>query len=111
MNNTTSANCKLFEAYLKYGIRKSQAHFTSLNYFSIPEELKDIFPTYFIEHWSTKTFLASIKEGSITLNGTEYILVYRRGASRGKILKREQVSLSFRQAAPEFGLSAYVLVA
>lgn len=107
---STAPNNPLFEAYYKYGLRKSQVHFASLNYFSIPDEIRDAFPTYFIQYRKTQDFLSQLLDGAINYQGVEYIVVYRRGASRGKILKREQVALSFRQAAPEFGLAAYVLV-
>lgn len=100
----------LFEAYLETGMRQSQIHFAALNYFSLPEELQPLFPNYFIQHWATKSFLSSLKYGAISFAGKEYIVVYRRGASRAKILKREQVSLSFRQPLPQFGIAAYVLV-
>lgn len=109
METITQEN-NAFESYLKHGVRKSQVHFASLNYFAIPEELASLFPTYFIQQWKTSSFLATTKYGAINFEGTEYILVYRRGASRAKILKRETISLSFRQASKDFGLPAYVLV-
>ena len=90
--------------------KQTQVLYATFNYFSIPEELQLLFTFYHQGDWSREKFTSSLSEGAIWLDGTPFILIYRRGASKAKILKRERISLSFRQTSPQYGSVACVLV-
>lgn len=99
-------------AYKKFGINTNTIRFLSTESFSVPELYLDCFDTYYILKWSKEWFLEQSAYGQIKRNGKYYNIVYHR-ITRGDIIAapyKSQLMLSFRQAAPEFGLSAYALV-
>ena len=70
--------------------------------------------SYFLRYWTQEYTLRKISEGlgTIKIDGVSYIAIYHR-TTRGRILQlsqEEQLALSFREPAPEFGLPAYVLI-
>jgi hypothetical protein len=90
----------------------SYLHSVLVNEFCIKESLQEYLESYFILYWRGEYFISQMKEGSITHDGKQFIVVFDEGASRGKILANEDciVAVSFRQAEPQFKLPAYVLV-
>jgi hypothetical protein len=88
----------------------AQIAYASLNYFKLPEELESEFTYLEITQVKTYKFLDSLDLCTVLWNSQRFIPLYRKGASKGRILKLPYITLSFRIPRPEYNLPAIVLV-
>lgn len=88
----------------------AQIIFAATNYFTIPPELESEFSFYLQETWSLAKFRSELDFCTILLGSIRFIPIYRRGASRSKLERRKEVSLSFRVARPEYNIPNFVLI-
>ena len=98
---------------------KSDLRYHLKNSFSIPEDRKQCFHTYFILKWDIDYALKSIYNGLITKDGTEYQVVYHKtspsdlrkfAANDGIVPNSRKVLLSFRAAKQHYKLLPVVMI-
>ena len=99
-------------SYKTHGVPRSIIHHIACNNFVVYSEYLDCFSAYYLKYWNATYTLSQITEGTILDAGTEYLVLYGVGTSRGRLKAspESQVALSFRKPAPEFNLPAYVIV-
>ena len=99
-------------SYNKYGITRTQLHSLLINRFNFPSQYQDCLSSYFSYVVSPNKFFDMMVSGSITLREDQkcaYLVVYKE-CTPTSLKSVQQLKLSFRKPAPEFGLDAYVLV-
>lgn len=102
-----------------FGISKNHMRFMLLNVFNpvlaadkhinalVPAQ--QLLPVYKLRKVRTTKALEEASKGYIKLDGTNFIVVYH-GCSRASCKKHNYLLLSYRAAAPEYELPAYVLI-
>lgn len=96
-------------AYGKYGMHRTNLSYMCMNNWNFPAEYQDCLSAYYLLQWEGKYFGEKLREGTISHNDEEYIVVYKN-TTYFAAKKAAQVRLSFRKPQPEFNLPGYVIV-
>jgi len=109
-----------YAAVKTYSVSKRRMREALTYWKTLPESWKisGAIETYYLKFWSAEWLHLQTKneQGILQDSGIYYIIVYATCFTRGKLLKlvadepETQVKLSFRSAAPEYHLPAYVLI-
>jgi len=95
--------------HLKHGIPKSDMHSALINRFELTPEQAAACEKYYILHWRGAHFKHVMRNGIITHQGVDYLVVYTE-CKPTDILTSSYLYVSFRKPAKEYGLQAYVLI-
>lgn len=94
----------------RYGYPVSAAFYILHNQWTLKEEQRNIFNTYYILHWSGSFFHSSLKEGTVEREGKVYQVIYYRTTPQEIRKHTGQVLLSFRELRAEYNCYPTVLV-
>lgn len=101
-----------------YGISKSAMRFSLLNIFNLHRSkllgnslvpLEQLLSYNKLAKMRSESVLRLVTDGAISVDGIEFTVVYH-SATCATCKKQDYLLLSFRQAAAEYGLPAYVLI-
>lgn len=95
--------------YKQHGVTRNQLASLCINTFNFPEQYQDLLSKYRLIQWSGRMFADHLKSGVITFLGDEYLVVYK-DCTPSKVMKADQIRLSFRKPKDEFEVRGYVIV-
>ena len=98
------------KALATYGVPKSAAVYIQNNHWSIGEDYKDLFSTYYLLRWYKTYFMDELCEGTIERQGKVYSIIYHRTNPHEIRKHRGSVLLSFRELQHEYDVHPVVLV-